>query len=136
MGLRYPHMYAAESDIWDRWLKIHKKDYMKFEYDVHVGRLWPEHEELSEEWRKGAAALYQKRIDVVGHRPGEVTLFEVKVHAGLGALGQIVGYLELYEEQFAPGEDLRGAIITELVDPNIKRILEQHGIDLYVMPRG
>jgi len=135
MRERFPHMYAAEADIWRRWLKIHRREYQRFEYDVHVGRPWPEHLTLPEKWRRGAEAVYLKRIDVVGFQPDCVTIFEVKPHAGLGSLGQIIGYLALYEEQFAPKEELRGAIVTELVDPNISRILEEHGIDLYVMEK-
>lgn len=135
MAERFPHMYANESDIWRRWKKVHGKEYLNFSYDVHVGRLWPEHEFLTPEWRRGAAALYQKRIDVIGWQPGVITIFEVKAHAGLGALGQIIGYLALYDEEFSPEQELRGVIVTELVDPNISRILEEHGIDLYVVPK-
>lgn len=136
MPERFPHMYAAEADIWRRWLKIHAREYKKFAYDIHVGKPWPEHLTLPEKWRRGAEAVYLKRIDVVGWQTDTVTIFEVKPHAGLGALGQIIGYLTLYEEQFSPREELRGAVVTELADPNISRILEEHGIDLYVMPTG
>lgn len=135
MAERFPHMYGAESEIWRRWLKKYRRTNERYEYDVHVGRLWPEHEVIPEKWRRGAASVYQKRIDVVGFRPDTITIYEVKPHAGLGALGQILGYLSLYEEDFAPSQELRGAIVTELVDPNISRILEDHGIDLYVMKK-
>lgn len=134
MAERFPHMYAAEADIWRRWLKEHQKEYLDFKYDVHVGREWPQHAVDTEEWRRGAAAVYLKRIDVVGFQADTVTIFEVKPHAGLGALGQVIGYLALYEEQFEPKEELKGAIVTELADPNISKILEDHGIDLYVLP--
>lgn len=133
MSERFPHMYAAESDIWRRWLKLHRKEYHKFDYDIHVGKAWPEHLALPEKWRRGAEAVYLKRIDVVGYQADTITIFEVKPHAGLGSLGQIIGYLALYEEQFDPRKELKGAIVTELVDPNISRILEEHGIDLYVV---
>jgi len=136
MAERFPHMYAAEADIWRRWLKIHEGEYQKFDYDVHIGRAWPEHLVLPEKWKKGAEAVYLKRIDVVGYQVDTITIFEVKPHAGLGALGQIIGYLALYEEQFSPRKELKGAIVTELVDPNISRILEEHGIELYVIPPG
>lgn len=136
MPERFPHMYAAESEIWRRWLRIHEREYLRFEYDTHVGKPWPEHLTLPEKWRRGAEAVYLKRIDVVGFKQESVTIFEVKPHAGLGSLGQILGYLSLYEEQFAPSEELRGAIVTELTDPNIERILEEHGIELYILPEG
>ena len=127
-------MYGAEAALWDQWLKLHGEDYARFMYDVHVGRPWPDHLVMPERWRKGAEAVYLKRIDVVGYQPGVITVFEVKPHAGLGALGQILGYLTLYEDQFGPPEELRGAIVTELVDPNVEKILEDHGIELFVIP--
>lgn len=135
MEERYPHMYGAEADIWRRWLKAHRGEYLRFEYDVHVGRAWPEHLDLPQVWRVGADAVYLKRIDVVGFQADSITIFEVKPHAGLGALGQIMGYLALYEEQFAPREELKGAIVTELADPNIKKILEENGVGLFIVPK-
>ena len=130
---RFPHMYGAEAEIWRRWLARHRGGFDRFQYDTHVGRLWPEHENLDREWKVGAASVYQKRIDVVGFQTGVITIFEVKPHAGLGAIGQILGYVSLYEEQFNPSEEMRAAIVAELVDPNIRKLLEQFGIDLYVI---
>lgn len=126
-------MYGAEAEIWRRWLEVHRGEFDTFEYDVHVGRLWPEHETLEREWKVGAASVYQKRIDVVGLQPDAITIFEVKPHAGLGAIGQILGYVSLYEEQFNPVKEMRAAIVAELVDPNIRKLLEQFGVDLYVI---
>lgn len=132
--MRFKHMFGREADIWGRWLEVHGKGWDKFEYDVHVGQMWPEHLDLPVPWRQGAEGLYLKRIDVVGFTGDEITIFEVKPHAGLGALGQVMGYLALYEEQFAPSQELKGAIVTELADPNIRRILEQNGIELFIIP--
>lgn len=133
MAERFPHMYAAESDIWRRWLERYGKKYLKFSYDLHVGKLWPQLEKLPPKWRRGAEAVYLKRIDVVGYQADCETVFEVKIRAGLGALGQIIGYLALYEEQFSPTKELKGAIVCNDVDPNVRWILEDHGIELYVM---
>ena len=132
--VQYPHMYGAEALIWTEFEYEHGKEYDRFEYDVHVGKLWPELEEMPEPWRKGAEALYLKRIDAIGFQPRKITIFEVKPHAGLGALGQIIGYLSLYEEQFEPKEDLAAACVTRLLDPNIKKVFEEYGIDFYIYP--
>ena len=131
--IRFPHMYAAESNIWRRWLEIYGKDYLRFSYDLHVGKLYPSLENQDPKWKRGAEAVYLKRIDVVGYQADTETVFEVKIRAGLGALGQIIGYLALYEEQFSPATELKGAIVCDGVDPNVRWILEDHGIELYVM---
>lgn len=133
---RFPHMYRAEREIWREFLKDHEDKWGHFVYDVHVGKLWPELALLPQPWRRGAEAVYLKRIDVVGYRPGEIVIFEVKPHAGLGALGQIIGYMDLYEEGFAPAEEIFGAIVTRLVDPNLERLFVDRGISLYVYPEA
>jgi len=130
---KYKHMYGAEAAIWERWLSRNKNRFQRFVYDVHVGRLYPEHETLEGNWRKGAESVYQKRIDAIGYQAGLITIFEVKPHAGLGAVGQIIGYLSLYEDGFQPAEEVVGAIITEIVDPNVRSILEEHNIEVYVV---
>lgn len=130
----YPHMYGPESELWTEFLKEHGEEYYKFVYDLHVGKLWPELDKMPEPWRKGAEAIYLKRIDAVGYQPRKITIFEVKPHAGLGALGQIIGYVTMYEEQYEPKEELAAAIITRLVDPNLEHVYEQYGIKTYTYP--
>ncbi len=130
----FPHMFGAEADIWRDFLALHEDEYLFFEYDLHVGKIWPALEEMPEPWRKGAEGIYRKRIDVIGHQPGKVTIFEVKPHAGLGALGQIMGYAAMYEEEFSPKEELAAAIVTRLIDPNMEKIYADFGIDTFIFP--
>lgn len=130
----FPHMYGPESLLWANFIGEHQEEYDRFEYDVHVGRLWPELDKMPEPWRRGAEAIYLKRIDAIGFQPMKITIFEVKPHAGLGALGQIMGYVSLYEEQFEPKEEMKAAVVTRLVDPNLERIFEEYGIDIYRYP--
>lgn len=131
----FPHMFGAESAIWQAWLDKYSTKYNRYEYDIHVGKLWPEHTKLERRWQRGAEAVYRKRIDVVGYRADEICIFEVKPHAGLGALGQIIGYVSLYADEFNPTEEIRGAIVAELIDPNIRQLLDDHGIDWYIVTR-
>lgn len=128
---RYPHMLKNEVVIWEKFLAEHGPRYDKFEYDVHVGSLYPEHEVLDTAWKRGAAAVYQKRIDAVGFQPGVIEIFEVKPHAGLSALGQVLGYLALYDEDFEPFDELRATVVTGLIDPGTRLLLTNHGIGIY-----
>lgn len=128
---KYKHMLKEEEVIWERFLIEHGGNYRSFEYDLHVGRLFPELEKEEGPWRKGAAAVYLKRIDAVGYQRDSITIFEVKPHAGLSALGQVLGYLSLYDEDFSPGEDLKAAVVTALIDPSTRRLLENHGIEVF-----
>lgn len=128
---RYPHMLKNEIAIWEKFMARYGDRFDRFEYDVHVGRLYPEHEVLDSEWKKGAAAVYLKRIDVVGFSPDRVEIFEVKQHAGLSALGQVLGYLALFEEKFSPEAELVASVVTGLIDPGTRAILQNHEIGVY-----
>lgn len=133
---RYPHLLPQERILWDIFMKKFGHLYDRFEYDVHVGELSPEHQLLSGKDREQVNAIYLRRIDVVGYQPGTITILEVGPHAGIYKFGQIIGYMEMYEEYFAPAEDLKGALVTYLVAPDIKKLLERHGVDVYVLERG
>lgn len=128
MPQKYPHLLKHEVVIWEAFMADHGDEYIEFEYDVHVGRMWVEHENLDPVWKRGAAAVYLKRIDVVGRQANSTTIFEVKPHAGLSALGQVLGYLALYDDSFHPDVDLEAVVVTGLVDPGTRMLLEGHGI--------
>lgn len=128
---QFPHLLAHEIRLWERFLADKELLYLKFEYDVHVGELSQEQKRLVGEWRKGAEAVFLKRIDVVGFQPDRITIFEVKPHAGLGALGQIIGYLDLYQDMFDPIEELVGAIVTQFLDVNMRALFTERGIEIY-----
>lgn len=132
MPQKYPHMLKNEIPLWERYLADHAPEYDRFEYDVHVGPMWKRHLGLEPKWRRGAAAVYQKRIDAVGFRSDKVTIFEVKPRAGLAALGQVLGYIALYDEDFSPERDLDAVVITGLVDPAMRQLLDSHGIGVYI----
>lgn len=125
---RYPHMLKQEMKIWEIFLAKYGRKYDRFEYDVHVGKIYPELLKNQGPWLRGAFSIYQKRIDAVGFSPGEITIFEVKPHAGLSALGQVLGYLALYDEDFSPLEELTATVVTGLIDPGTRSLFETHFI--------
>lgn len=131
---QFPHLLPHEIRLWEEFLSRHELLYQRFEYDVHVGELDERQKRLTGEWKKGAEAVYLKRIDVVGFQPDRITIFEVKPHAGLGALGQILGYLDLYQDKFDPNSELVGAIVTQFLDVNMRSLFAERGIEMYIFP--
>lgn len=136
MAQKYPHLLPNEVKIWEVFLRKHGNEYLSFEYDVHVGKVPPEILNQPPKWRKAAESVYRKRIDVIGFQSDRVTVFEVKPHAGLGAVGQIAGYLTLYDDEFNPKRELLGAIVTDYTDINTIRVCEEHGIELVEVGKG
>jgi len=127
----YPHMLPNETVIWDRFLKRHGDYFEGFEYDVRVGEGIGEPVNLVEPWRSAAIALSRKRIDAVGRRGQEVWLFEVKPEAGLSAIGQLMAYKVLYEDEHGGGVVTHLAIVSDRVDRDTKRAAQAHGIRVY-----
>lgn len=129
----YPHMLPIEVELWGRFLLGHGGEWVRFEYDLHVGEGIPVSPEWPENIKAMAYAVTAKRIDAVGFRPGEVTIFEVKPDAGLAAIGQLISYRELYVRQFAPPERIGLAVVTDNITPDEEYVYEKQGIEIYLV---
>ena len=70
-----------------------------------------------------AISLTQKRIDVLGFKPGQIWIIEVKRRPGLGAIGQILSYLTLYRKEFKPTQELVPVVVADIVDRDIRTVL-------------
>ncbi len=126
--IKYPHMLPYEAELWDRFLKRRSPEFIKLEYDVHVGDA-PVPPEALPDYLKGMfQSVYKKRIDVVAHDPGTIYVIEVKGRAGLSALGQVLAYKFLYERDFSPGKPVEMRIVCERKEMNIDEIAKQHGV--------
>jgi hypothetical protein len=130
-NMQYAHMFGAEERIWDRWYQQHKNEYVDFDYDIHVGEGIDVRPEWGDEIARMAKQLTMKRIDAVGYRQGEVWIFEVKPHAGLSALGQLIGYRDLYLKKYNPTVPIKLAVVCETIDPDVKVLMEEKGIVIY-----
>lgn len=130
---RYPHMLPADVRLWERWLDKHGDFFTSVQYDVHVGGDVERLPHWSDKFTTEASWLAAKRIDVVGYKPGEIWLIEVKPEAGTAAIGQLVSYLILYRLKFAPAADLICALVTNYLVPDEKVILETLGFRWFVV---
>lgn len=128
---RYPHMLPNEIPLWERWLALHGSEYENFNYDVHVGRGTDPGPTYDQKWRDLAITLTQKRIDATAEKDGVVYIFEVKPDAGLGAVGQLVSYRDLYRREFNYIGSIRLVCITTRVDEDIRYVMVKNGIDIY-----
>lgn len=124
----FRHMMPAEVPIWVKWLSGEGQRYEPYEYDVKVGDGIQLPEEASELERRIATELTRKRIDAVSRRIGVVRIFEVKPRAGLTAIGQLLGYRELYRKTFRWSGKIELWLITDRLQPDMEPILRRHGI--------
>ncbi|MEM3554494.1 MAG: hypothetical protein QXU79_01585 [Candidatus Micrarchaeaceae archaeon] len=118
-------------EIWERFLSRYGREFTGFTYDVRVGEGVEVRPYWGDEIARMAKLLTMKRIDVVGYKPGEVWIIEVKPHGGLSALGQLIAYETLYRIKFNPTQTIRKALVCETVDPDLPGLLLQYDITLY-----
>lgn len=124
-------MRDVEKVIWKRAVdkEIFGSD---FEYDVHVGEgkivATPD---LTDKELHMAKTLTQKRIDVVEHTPSFDRIIEIKRRLHLGALGQLLGYRELYKKIQVGANPIKLAVVFEEDDPDLHSIFLDQGIELF-----
>ena len=132
-NIKYPHMFPGDIEIWKRFLTEYPFHAEKYEYDVKVG----DGVELEESWpeniRKMATELTQGRIDVVGFSRNEILIIEVKRDASFSALGQVLGYMFLYQYTYKPRALLIGEVVTDSLSRDSKRMLEAKGVRVFVV---
>ena len=131
--IKYPHMLPAESEIWDKFLKIRQPPFINLEYDVHVGDVPPVPETLPDYLKGMFQSVYSKRIDVVAHDPDVIYVIEVKPRAGLSALGQCLAYKYLYERDYKPTKPVEMRIVCEREEPNIREIAGSQGVYIWTV---
>jgi RecB family endonuclease NucS len=73
------------------------------------------------------------RVDVVGHVAGGYEIIEVKMDAGITAVGQLVGYPMLWRASM-PGLRLAGVrLVCASVSADIRGILRRLGVEVSVV---
>lgn len=130
---KYPHMLQDDKDVWDRFMDKFPDAFDSVDYDFRVG----EGQELNPEWDPGmkimVTALTQKRIDVIGWNNDQPSIIEVKQRVGLSALGQVLGYRELFTSEFPhfPSPDLM--VVCSRISTDDKKVLEAYHIKIEVV---
>jgi len=125
-----PHMGSRDFDIWQRYHQVSGSGFLGFYFDAAVGlgaEMPPDTpEKLAKHWTR----LTQKRIDVIGIRKDAVWIIEVRDSAGTSALGAVISYMHLIRNDNPFSLPLRGAVLTDHTDRDMKRVFEDYGIQL------
>lgn len=133
---KYPHLVGSDIPIWDSWIRTHGHYFSGFDYDVHVGQgLEPEKDQpyqLQMMW----VSLTQKRVDVVGYRPGEVWVIEVKDRPTTAVIGQCLSYKILYDIDFNPPTPPIPCLIAGSIDQDIETVLTHFDIRFFDLSDG
>jgi hypothetical protein len=123
-------MQVDEILVWRQWLLLHQQQYSRFDYNVYIGIALDPGPTYSEQIRKMAIALRQKRIDAVGYQSTQATIFEVKRRAGPENIGQVLVYAHYWPVTFSGTPTPQLAIVASDTDPHLPDVLAKLGIRL------
>ncbi len=126
-------MMPADRAIWERFIDEFPGVYEWVEYDVKVGTVPDFVKEHPETAMRDEAALYQRKIDVVGHFGGKTDIIELKPNAGMSTIGQVKGYVALYKRDFKPVGKITPVIITGSIDPDAAEVAKEEGVRVFVV---
>ncbi len=129
----FVHLLPKERVIWGRFLPTIASDAIRVDYDVHLGRGNPIPPGTPEAIRQQALATTRKRCDAVVLYPESIVIYEVKERCGMSALGQLVNYKRLYEQEKSPALPVAMAVVCERIEPDISESFDEQGIEVYVV---
>ena len=130
---RYLHMRQAEGDIWTAFLRSTELDFTRVAYDLHLGQGQPVYDYDNEVTRQMKLAVTRKRMDALGETAEDIWIFEIKERLGVGALGQLLAYGDLYDKEYNPSKPVRLAAIARAFQPDIEETYSLYGISIFIV---
>jgi len=115
----YPHMMAEDTTVWTKFLRAGTVAISRVWYDVRVGGMVFAGPDMTEMDTRIAAGLTRKRIDVVAEVQGDTWVVEVKPYANMYAVGQIISYVRLFEQEYEYSGELRAVIVCDDYDDDL-----------------
>ena len=130
----FTHMGPVDTRIWQAALSLGLMPAETYEYDIRLGGngsvgIDPEHH-LREMWE----TLLRKRVDVVAWVHGVPWIVEVKPVAGFAALGQCIGYRDLWERDRGKTPPVRVACVCAVGDPDLAETFKRYDVDVRALP--
>jgi hypothetical protein len=130
----YPHMSKHDSRIWERFQARYAGYFQEAAYDIALGGSLPTDPQATEAERLGWQFNTAKRIDAAVRNPDEIWLCEVRRGSGTDAIGAVIVYGELSELDKWADRPLILTIVTDRIDPDLRRVAEILEIQVIELP--
>lgn len=128
-------MGPADARVWQAHLDAHTLQPGTLDYDVRLGGVGADLVDREHEQFPMWLTLLKKRVDVAATIDGVPWLIEVKPIAGFSALGQVLGYCDLWEREKGSKPKPVPCVCCALVDPDLVATFERYGVLVYALPR-
>ena len=132
----YPHMKPADVAIWEEFIEQNPKAYETAIYDQAVGEGAEIPEGTQDNMARDFKILTQWKIDVVGFFQDQIHIIELKPNAGISALGQVLGYANLFKKTFKPVGTVTPVVITDRLRPDMLALAKEMGVKIYATKLG
>jgi len=128
-------MMPGDAPVWEAWLA--RQDFpegTEIDYDVKVGESIGTIEDMPDPYQQNAIMLSKKRIDAVVTLTDRILIVEVKARAGWTAIGQILGYVILFQIEFRPTLPVEALLLANTYTLDTRTILDALEIPYEVVP--
>jgi len=125
-------MIPAEAALLTAWITKHWSQFDRVEYNVRVGHGIIQDTTSPDFAQQAALANSQRRIDAMVWRGKDPTIVEVKVRGSLWALGQLLGYRQLWlrdNPNVYPGI----IMLCGSIDPDTQYVFDTLGVRVEVV---
>ena len=130
---RYVHMLPEDHTTWTAFLQSEHNDLDEVWYDVHVGRPMHVPSGSPSYMQDVVDGVSRKRIDVVGRVGSGLYIIEVKPHANMVAIGQVITYTNLFIEEFTIHGPVQALIVATTCDADILDIAKRQNVKIIAL---
>jgi hypothetical protein len=131
---RFPHMGPADAVVWRVAKERFFKPGTKFDYDHRLGGIGAQLIDATHPHFGMWASLLKKRVDVVAWIGKQPWLIEVKPIGSFAALGQALGYCDLWERENGTKPKPVPCVACALCDPDLIPTFERYGVKVFSLP--
>lgn len=132
LRIQFPERNLRESSIIRDFLQVHIQEYDRFSFSVRVGQGMTPDSSYLPGVQRSIILGSQKRIDMMAWKGAQPYIFEVKLRLNVYVLGQLRTYSHLWMEENPDAPEPELAAIVRYGDPDIERVLESNGVDVYI----
>lgn len=126
----YHRLRSEDVGVWEAFIDKFPGKLWLMDYDVKVGLGREPLEDIPPELHKDWRDLTRKRIDAVAWGKVNIFIIELKPRASLGAIGQVLGYSELWVNLHDAGRRVRPMIICYSSDHDTNTVAKRSGVEI------
>lgn len=127
-------MGPQDSAVWAQILTLGLMPAERLDYDTRLAGALAEEVETDHPHFPMWLTLLQKRVDVVAWRKGIPWLVEVKPQAGFAALGQALGYCDLWEREKGTQPKPVPCVCCAVCDRDLEATFSRYGVEVVSLP--